>query len=86
MLKPISTCVVKARLKPSIFPRARGVTNCIEQLREQAPRIESSWWSFSMGSDLMGHDVNVNLNVYTQTPIETKLEAVDVLAAFVNLT
>jgi hypothetical protein len=34
----------------------------------------------------MGHDVNVNLNVYTQTPIETKLEAVDVLAAFVNLT
>jgi integrase len=36
-------------------------------------------------ADLMGHDVNVNLNVYTQTSIETKLEAVDVLeSAFVN--
>jgi len=36
-------------------------------------------------ADSMGHDVNVNLNVYTQTPIETKLEAVEVLeSAFVN--
>jgi integrase len=36
-------------------------------------------------ADQMGHDVNVNLNVYTQTPIETKLEAVEVLElAFVN--
>ena len=36
-------------------------------------------------ADLMGHDVNVNLNVYTQTSIETKLEAVEVLqSAFVN--
>jgi integrase len=36
-------------------------------------------------ADLMGHDMNVNLNVYTQTPIETKLEAVRVLeSAFVN--
>jgi len=38
-----------------------------------------------VAADLMGHDVNVNLNVYTQTPIETKLEAVNVLeSAFVN--
>jgi len=36
-------------------------------------------------ADLMGHDVNVNLNVYTQTSIETKLAAVEVLeSAFVN--
>jgi hypothetical protein len=36
-------------------------------------------------ADLMGHDVDVNLNFYTQTPIETKLEAVGVLeSAFVN--
>jgi hypothetical protein len=36
-------------------------------------------------ADLMGHDVNVNLNVYTQTPLEAKLEAVGVLeSAFVN--
>jgi hypothetical protein len=36
-------------------------------------------------ADKMGHDVNVNLNVYTQTPIETKLEAVTRLeSAFVN--
>jgi integrase len=36
-------------------------------------------------ADLMGHDVNVNLNVYTQTSIETKLGAVEVLqSAFVN--
>jgi hypothetical protein len=36
-------------------------------------------------ADLMGHDVNVNLNAYTQTSIETKLEAVEVLeSAFVN--
>ena len=36
-------------------------------------------------ADQMGHDVNVNLNVYTQTPIETKLEAVKRLeSAFVN--
>jgi integrase len=35
-------------------------------------------------ADSMGHDVNVNLNVYTQTPIETK-EAAGVLeSAFVN--
>jgi integrase len=36
-------------------------------------------------ADQMGHDVNVNLNVYTQTPIEIKLEAVKRLeSAFVN--
>ena len=36
-------------------------------------------------ADSMGHDVNVNLNVYTQTPLEAKLEAVGVLeSAFVN--
>jgi len=37
-------------------------------------------------ADLMGYDVDVNLNVYTQNaPIETKLEAVGVLeSAFVN--
>jgi len=36
-------------------------------------------------ADLMGHDVNVNLNVYTQTPIETRLQAVGVLeSALVN--
>lgn len=37
-------------------------------------------------ADLMGYDVDVNLNVYTQNaPIENKLEAVGVLeSAFVN--
>ena len=30
-------------------------------------------------ADSMGHDVNVNLNVYAQTSIETRLEAVGVL-------
>jgi integrase len=36
-------------------------------------------------ADLMGHDVNVNLNVYTQTSLESRLQAVETLeAAFVN--
>src|SRR5262249_13414054 len=36
-------------------------------------------------ADLMGHDVNVNLNIYTQTPLESRLQAVDTLeTAFVN--
>jgi hypothetical protein len=26
--------------------------------------------------DLMGHDVNVNLNIYTQTALESRLQAV----------
>ena len=30
-------------------------------------------------ADLMGHDVNVNLNVYTQTSIESRLQAVETL-------
>ena len=36
-------------------------------------------------ADSMGHDVRVNLNVYTQTSIDTRLEAVQTLeSAFVN--
>jgi len=36
-------------------------------------------------SDLMGHDLNVNLNIYTQTPLESRLQAVETLeTAFVN--
>jgi len=36
-------------------------------------------------ADLMGHDVNVNLNTYTQTPLESRLQAVETLeTAFVN--
>jgi integrase len=36
-------------------------------------------------ADLMGHDVTVNLNVYTQTSIESRLQAVEALeTAFVN--
>ena len=36
-------------------------------------------------ADLMGHDVNVNLNVYTQTSVETRLQAVETLeSALVN--
>jgi hypothetical protein len=33
----------------------------------------------------MGHDVDVNLNVYTQTSVDSLIEAVNVLeSAFVN--
>jgi integrase len=36
-------------------------------------------------ADSMGHDVNVNLNVYTQTSLESRLQAVETLeTAFVN--
>lgn len=36
-------------------------------------------------ADLMGHDVDVNLNVYTQTSPDTRLQAVETLgSAFVN--
>jgi integrase len=35
-------------------------------------------------ADLMGHDVDVNQNVYTQTSVETRIEAVERLSAFVN--
>ena len=35
--------------------------------------------------DLMGHHVDVNLTVYTQTPLESRLQAVETLeTAFVN--
>lgn len=36
-------------------------------------------------ADLMGHDLDVNLNVYTQTSLDSRLEAVETLnSAFVN--
>ena len=36
-------------------------------------------------ADLMGHDVDVNLNVYTQTSLDSRLQAVETLgSAFVN--
>jgi integrase len=36
-------------------------------------------------ADLMGHDVKVNLNVYTQTSVEARLQAVETLeSALVN--
>jgi integrase len=36
-------------------------------------------------ADLMGHDLNVNLNVYTKTSLDTRLEAVQTLeSAFLN--
>jgi integrase len=36
-------------------------------------------------ADLMGHDVDFNLNVYTQTSLDTRFKAVETLeSAFVN--
>ena len=36
-------------------------------------------------ADLMGHDIGVNLNVYTQTSIEARMEAAETLgSALVN--
>jgi integrase len=36
-------------------------------------------------ADMMGHDVNVNLNVYTQTSLESRQQAIETLeSAFVN--
>lgn len=35
-------------------------------------------------ADGMGHDVSVNLNVYTQTSIDSRLEAAQTLSALVN--
>ena len=36
-------------------------------------------------ADSMGHDVKVNLNTYTQTTLESRLQAVETLeTAFVN--
>jgi hypothetical protein len=36
-------------------------------------------------ADSMGHDVKVNLNTYTQTTFESRLQAVETLeTAFVN--
>src|SRR5262249_11184075 len=36
-------------------------------------------------ADLMGHDLKVNLNTYTQTSLESRIQAVDTLeTAFVN--
>ena len=36
-------------------------------------------------ADLMGHDFAVHLNVYTQTSLESRLQAVETLeTAFVN--
>jgi hypothetical protein len=36
-------------------------------------------------ADLMGHDVDVNLNVYTQTSLDTRFKAMETLeSAFVD--
>jgi hypothetical protein len=36
-------------------------------------------------ADLMGHNVKVNLNTYAQTPVESRIQAVETLErAFVN--
>jgi integrase len=36
-------------------------------------------------ADLMGHDLNVNLNIYAQTPLESRIQAAETLeTAFVN--
>jgi hypothetical protein len=36
-------------------------------------------------ADSMGHDVSVNLNIYTPTSLESRLQAVETLeTAFVN--
>ena len=36
-------------------------------------------------ADLMGHDVDVNLNIYTQTSLDSRFKAVETLeSAFVN--
>ena len=36
-------------------------------------------------ADSMGHDLDVNLNTYTQTPLDSRLEAVQTLeSSFVN--
>jgi hypothetical protein len=36
--------------------------------------------------DQQGHGLDTNQNVYTQTPVTSRLEAVETLSAFVNLT
>jgi hypothetical protein len=35
-------------------------------------------------ADQLGHGLDTNQNVYTQTSVETRLEAVETLSAFVN--
>jgi hypothetical protein len=35
-------------------------------------------------ADLMGHDVDVNINTYTQTSLESRIEAVEAFAAFLD--
>jgi hypothetical protein len=35
-------------------------------------------------ADQQGHGVDVNQSVYTQTPVATRLEAVETLSAFIN--
>jgi integrase len=73
------------------YIRPRLTTVKLEWVDFQAMRRTHSSLMRELGvdpkivADSMGHDVNVNLNVYTQTSIETKLEAVEVLgSAFVN--
>jgi hypothetical protein len=71
--------------------RARLTTVKLEWVDFQVMRRTHSSLMRELGvdpkvvADSMGHDVNVNLNVYTQTPLESRVQAVETLgSAFVN--
>jgi len=76
-------------LRRYIRPRLKTVS--LERVDFQVMRRTHSSLMRELGvdpkvvADLMGHDVDVNLNVYTQTSLETRLQAVETLeSALVN--
>ena len=53
---------------------------CLDQRESDRRRVDPK-----VIADQQGHTVDVNLNVYAQTPMESRREAVETLAsAFVN--
>ncbi len=67
-----------------IRPRLKrvGLGWCNFQImRRTLPSYTTGRFNPKVVADLMGHDVNVNLNVYTQTSLESRREVVEALSA-----
>ena len=63
----------------------KGATNSIGMRRTHSSLMRELGVDPKIVADLMGHDVYVNLNVYTQTSLDSRLKAVATLeSAFVN--
>ena len=77
---PLSTNNVLYRnIRPKLEPVGLGWVDFQVMRRTHASLMRELGVDPKIVADLMGHDLNVNLNVYTQTSMDSRVRAIETL-------